>query len=833
MINMQILLPKVNTHAAFFMGSTVSLMQKMLDFRAVNYKIVVAFNICFLVVKFLMIQIADPSQILLTACLELFPCILSFKSEEAERSLYHSLYQSKSQLIKFKQFLTDYLPNQIAILTKDLSAFSFMNNPFQKSFNSQSLKSPRESLQRFILDEHEVDKHKDLFKILGYRAKTATKPLRLLDLIQLITTKLSLIKDLESMSFQVYDEVLAPAQSLCLTDSEKCRLINKVENRSQALQRPSIFKSHKNDHSLSDHPDEDLYVKRNCSSMPLNDDPQNLSSMPKALEKELAQKETETENKSVNSVRRIFKVKLIELLWDGKESLGIVLDDVTHERTIMELKIADKNKDLVIAMVSHELRTPLNGMLGILDIIKKMLKQNNVFPYLNACRNSSLMLLNLVNSILDMSQIKNNKLRLIYTKVCLLDLLNGVKSLFDHFCMVKNLYLNIEVNPDVPDDILTDETRLRQVLINLVGNAFKFTFKGGVTIKVDLENNDPHKLRFRVEDTGIGIKKEDQAKLFKLFGRLEQQNQKINTNGVGLGLTISNTIVTLLNPSEKKGIQVSSELDQGTTFYFTIECSEQTNKEINLEKNEDESDDIFEEEGQDSLTIVEKMNLYYYEKDGEPGSGQNLARVKSKCLITCIDSKGTINAIPETYAKIQQSDSANSILDLRLAKTSSHYSLFSPTRIASDTPSKQQVNLEQDKPLCLIVDDNPFNLMVTSNIMHEKGYQVHTALNGQEAVEKVKTQENQSPKFSLILMDCQMPIMDGYKATKILKKMMRDREIKETPIIALTANNRDEAHNKLCKSVGMDGVAGKPLNPEEIKKFLEKSTCNVINPKPL
>ena len=181
------------------------------------------------------------------------------------------------------------------------------------------------------------------------------------------------------------------------------------------------------------------------------------------------------------------------------------------------------------------------------------------------------LLLSLVNSILDLSQIKNNKLTLIYAKIDVKETLDEIKALFNYFCVLKNLYLDVEIHPDVCKTINTDKNRLSQIIINLLGNAFKFTINGGITIKVEVESQDPYRIRFSVRDTGIGIKKEDQDKLFKLFGRLEHTDKKINTSGVGLGLTISNTLALLLNPSEQKGIEVVSESDKGSTFSFAVE----------------------------------------------------------------------------------------------------------------------------------------------------------------------------------------------------------------------------------------------------------------------
>jgi len=470
-----------------------------------------------------------------------------------------------------------------------------------------------------------------------------------------------------------------------------------------------------------------------------------------------------------NLERKTFKVKIFPLIWTDQEAIALIFDDITHEKTIMELtKIADKNKDLVIAMISHELRTPINGMLGLMEIVKKKLMnfipvgQTDIFSYIEACKSSSYLLLNLVNSILDFSQIKNNKLHLIPTEFSIPEALSEVKSLFGHFCIVKNLYLDIEIDRNVPQIINTDRTRLSQILINLVGNAFKFTFQGGVRIKV--KKASLGRLEFRVEDTGIGIKKEDQEKLFRMFGRLEQMDKKVNTHGVGLGLTISNTLAVLLNPENEKGIEVQSEFGKGSSFSFIIGIGSKDHKE-------QEIDSSLETGGSDRRPLGEY--------DGLQSGGSRI----------------------DEYHESRASQRKN-----RLSYFAQPLSDTIPTRL----------------PLlnCLVVDDNPFNLMVATNLLEERSYNVKTAMNGKEAVESTREHEKCGLNFDLILMDCQMPIMDGYEASRTLRKMMTEGEIKECPIIALTANNRDEAHEKMLKDSGMSGHIAKPLQMQEFENVL-------------
>jgi len=145
----------------------------------------------------------------------------------------------------------------------------------------------------------------------------------------------------------------------------------------------------------------------------------------------------------------------------------------------------------------------------------------------------------------------------------------------------------------------------------------------------------------------------------------------------------------------------------------------------------------------------------------------------------------------------------------------------SPTA-ANLAKRKKSKDLRSNKPWCLVVDDNPFNLMVASHLMEDRGYRIKTALNGKEAIERVTQHQENRQNFRVILMDCQMPVMDGYEATRILRMMMNGKEITECPVLALTANTRDEEHEQLCVEVGMSGSINKPLQPDELEKMLKK-----------
>jgi CheY-like chemotaxis protein len=438
-----------------------------------------------------------------------------------------------------------------------------------------------------------------------------------------------------------------------------------------------------------------------------------------------------------------------------------------------------------------------------------------------------------------MNQISHKKLNLVYSRISVSDILEEMRSLFDYSCQLRRLYMDTEIEPGVPEIICTDKNRLSQILINLLGNAFKFTFQGGVTVKVNLESMSPLKVRFSVVDTGIGIKKEDQERLFKMYGKLEQENKKINTNGVGLGLTISNTLAKMLNPSENmsSGIQVESEVDVGTSFSFVIESQivePSQGKDLATSSLADISSGILNEDK--DLTMMKKMSVYTINKNEHfaklmTSSSQNLdTRKRLDAATKTLDldnfkESGELHGsesgrhLLKKNTKLQEFYEDDEIIVERGSSGSSN------EKMVTKVPQKLDTDLgtvPEQRCWCLVVDDNPFNLMVACHIMEERKFQVKTALNGQDAIKQVADHAQSGLTFDVILMDCQMPVMDGYEATRILKKMMVSNQVPNCPIIALTANNHDEDHEKLCNEVGMNGYVAKPLQINELEAVLKK-----------
>jgi len=535
--------------------------------------------------------------------------------------------------------------------------------------------------------------------------------------------------------------------------------------------------------------------------------------------------------------KRSFDAMLMPITWDREDAVAVILNDITYRENILALKIADQNKEFLIATVSHELRTPLNGIIGILQIAESKTNEPEITEYLSLCKDNATLLLNLVNSILDLQQIRNGKIRLYPSKVQVAQLLKDTIKLFHYQSAQKKIQLQLRLGKNVPEYIHTDANRLKQILINLIGNAIKFTFTGGVTISAEESETSRDCIKISVSDTGIGIKEESRERLFKMYGKLEE-TESINKNGVGLGLTISESLARLLNEKKSnKGIEVESELGVGTKFWFNLAKNCDVEENFSLKHNNAR---------RRAVTAQSNKKTSVYEDQNIPTESEPAHKTS--------EDYGNMNANSELQAKIWSHRMFHRIsLDnietsAKLYNVSSNDNLMINCKQVSQgdaeafqrqkSPFKnQQVNnknsqgtndeneyneffkVKGNKGRILVVDDNPFNLMIAKKFIEILGYVAEAAMNGKEAIEKVKNCVEKGEVYQLILMDIQMPVMDGLEATAKLRDMKDNKEIPEIPVIALTANTSEE-DKKRCFEHGMIDHIAKPLLIETLKETL-------------
>ena len=444
------------------------------------------------------------------------------------------------------------------------------------------------------------------------------------------------------------------------------------------------------------------------------------------------------------------------------------------------LKLADEQKDKVIATVSHELRTPINGILGLIEMIAVRVTDSQALTYLENCKSCSKLLLYLVNSILNLSQLRHNKLIINKNFVNFDKFLEEIRSLYIYNCQQKDIRFIIEKESNVPSKIYTDQYKLTGILINLLSNAVKFTFKGFVTLRISVDEQDNKKVVFSIEDTGIGIHDRDKPQLFKMFGTIVQQNKNINSQGVGLGLTIASSLLEVLSSDnlkqEKARIEFKSEFGKGTTFWF-------------------------------------KLDVSYPQKNPLTSRGMSDNNVSCDVGDTYCDITQSPAINIKRCSAPQHHSSFNKLQKINLLFKKNQKSLSPQRKITSRNSSPMNKNVKKN---ILIVDDVPLNLVAATFILERLGFKVTKAFNGQEALDLLKKND----EYCLVLTDVQMPILDGIEMSKEIVRMIERGELYEIPVVCLTATKLDGYKRESYKRSGVAYALEKPLVQDEIKRIL-------------
>ncbi len=529
-------------------------------------------------------------------------------------------------------------------------------------------------------------------------------------------------------------------------------------------------------------------------------------------------------------IQTIFPASLISSMGLTLINLAFFLTVESPDVLLMEkLRIekeradeANEAKSMFLSNMSHEIRTPMNAIVGMTDILLREEQSRSTREYLSNIKNSGEALLTIINDILDFSKIESGKLEIMEEEYEPMSMFHDLTMIFLNRIGEKKVELLYEIDKNMPAKLYGDSKRLRQVIINLMNNAIKFTESGYVKLKVEigLAGLDRINLTFSVEDTGQGIKEEDLGKLFQSFQQVDTRRNR-NKEGTGLGLAISRQLVQLMHGD----IGVRSTYGEGSTFYFTVpqkvmnaRPAASVRKELVPVKKVAFriSDEVVKEQ---LKNLAASYRVDCFSVDERPETIADFLITDSADAVSEEERKrweeagGTVCVLQNPMLE-NLSDKKLMIINKPLYSLN-FCQLINGEELVYKSAAEEELNFTAPQARILVVDDNDMNLKVARGLMEPYQMQIDTATDGKQAVQMV-----QKKQYDIVFMDHMMPVMDGMEATAAIR-VLDGEAYKKLPIIALSANTTAEAKEMFLKGEMNDFIA-KPIRPKELAKCILK-----------
>jgi PAS domain S-box-containing protein len=546
-----------------------------------------------------------------------------------------------------------------------------------------------------------------------------------------------------------------------------------------------------------------------------------------------------------------------------------ITDQRRHERTLAaardEALTADRAKSRFLASMSHEIRTPMNGILGMASLLEETHQSPEQKTYTQAVRKSAETLLALIDEILDFSRIEAGHLELTEAPVDVAMCVQGVVELLAPRAYQKQLQLAWSIMPGLPRTFIGDETRLRQIMLNLIGNAVKFTETGGVSVWVGSEAVDAEhdEVKIVVRDTGPGLSDEGRQRIFAEFERVLPNGTTQHESGTGLGLAIARRLAISMGGD----ISVASRHGDGATFTLSICLPHASNQLPGYgapERIDDKArhvvivsskrierrtianflrahnivvtelnapDDLINKPGKAEPAAVD---IVLFDSNACPSNAREAlnsvsatsGQIKAGVIVDMGDraeiDRFRRNGIDQFLVRPIRPVTVLALLAGRLEKPSAGTSATEATVVGLEPAVKPATRLENLSKRILVAEDNQINALLTRTILSRLGCEPIVVTNGREAVDAIADSlSDETAAFDAVLMDLHMPILDGLGATAEIRSLCAKAGAKVPAIIAVTANAFQEDRDR-CLAAGMDDYLSKPFDPEDLKKVLER-----------